>query len=237
MSHIVTISNGWTIDPQASTFAKTPDAAPTPLPAVSLASLVHFGASYLASQAAARTVIDGFKREWVKGAEGRKIADTPKGVVPASDSEKYRNALASAHGALATRLLEGYVLNLREGAADPYVDELDKLARGWLQGFATAKGWYSLPPKRKVAKDEDDYADPKGRYATFGDALAAFIVTTVDSKHFAMKDAEGKAWPMKTRPGTSLADLLVSEARRRTDLRAQAAPKTSLAADSDEATF
>ena len=235
----VTNAANWAFNLAEKTIA-WPDAgfAPAPLPDVTTASLVYFGANYLTSQAASRTVSDGFRKAWAEAATGRKAKDAPKSCVPAPDSPEYVAALLKARQALYARCIEGYEVNERAGAVDPYTEELDKLGRAWLQTFAIAKGWYVLPAKKKVARDEDAYADPKGRYATFGDALAAFLEATTDSKSFALT-VDGKAWPIKTKPGTSISALMATEAKRRADARDAAKPQAAVLAnaDGDEADF
>ena len=214
-----THSLGWTVDTDARTISADPAGPDSPLPDASLGSLVLFGLNYLTSQAAGRTVGDHFKRLWADAERTKgnpvKVSDAPKSAVPDPESPEYRAALQDARDATFAKLVQGYVYNSREGGADPHKEELYGLGRQWLQRFAEAHKWYVLPAKRKVARDEDTYADPKGRYATFGEALDAFVSSTADSKHFAMKDGAGKPWPIKVRAGQSLADLLDSEARRR----------------------
>lgn len=230
---LVSRQNGWTVDTSTKTLAWPGFAdAAAPMPDASLGALVYFGLGYLESQAAARTVNDTFRKAWLeearKTAPDTKASEVPKSAVPASDSDEYRAELRKAHEALFAKLLSGYEVGVREGTGDPVGDEVAKLGAQWLQEFATAKGWYVLPPKRKVAKDDDAYADPKGRYATFGEALEAFVASVASSHHFAMEDAAGKPWPIKTVKGVSLRDLLVREATRRVAERAKAKPAVTL---------
>lgn len=234
----VTNAAGWTFDLAAKTLA-WPEAGldPAPLPDVSIASLVYFGANYLTSQAASRTVSDGFKKDWADAAEGRKAKDAPKDCVPASDSSQYVAAMVKARKDLFAKVLEGYEVGERASGLDPVGEELDKLARGWLQAFAGAMGWYTLPAKKKVARDADAYADPKGRYATFGDALAAFKVSQADSTKFTLAGPDKKPWPMKTKSGTSIADLMLAEARRRAEAAKSEKPTVTLAGDSEDVEF
>ena len=238
---IVTNAAGWAFDLASKTVSwDAIDAgAAKPLPDVTIASLVYFGANYLTSQAASRTVSDSFRKAWAEAAPSRKAKDAPKTAVPAPDSPDYVAAMLEARKALFVKVLEGYEVGERAGAPDPYAEELDKLGRQWLQAFATAKSWYALPAKKKVARDDDAYSDPKGRYATFGDALAAFLAATTDSKHFALA-VDGKPWPIKTKAGTSIADLIAAEARKRAEARAEKAPATvtlGAAGDDDAAVF
>ena len=238
----VSRANGWTFDVVANTLSwpGVRDGV-APLPVQSRAALLYFGAGYLESQAAARSVNDKFRKD--KLAELRrsnpdaKASDVAKADLPAPDSDEYQAELRVQHEALFDKLLAGYEVGVREGSADPVTDELHKLGAQWLQGFATAKGWYTLPPKRKVAKLDDAYADPKGRYATFGDALEAFIATRAESVHFAMKDSAGKPWPIKTRKGVALADLLLEEAAARAAAKGADKPGLALGGDGEGADF
>jgi nucleotide-binding universal stress UspA family protein len=229
---IVTRKNGWTIDTQGGTLAWPDHADATKLPDVTLASLVYFGLGYLESQAAARTVNDTFRKAWLAEHEGSKAADVPHSAVPASDSEEYRAALAEAHAALYDKLAAGYEVGVHEGTGDPLADEVDKIARDWLQGLAQqfthqGKPWYVLPPKHKVARDDDPYNGPK--YATFGEALAAFKVSASPAGgKLVGKTADGKAWPFKMRPGHTVAEAIVAEAARRVAERAAAKAKSSV---------
>ena len=238
----VSRANGWTVDTVKQTLAwpGVRDAA-APLPDVTLGALVYFGLGYLESQAAARSVNDKFRKAKLEALRASnpdaKASDVSKDDLPKPDSDEYQAELRLQHEALYDKLLEGYAVGVREGSADPVTDELHKLGAQWLQGFATAKGWYTLPPKRKVAKLDDPYSDPRGRYATFGDALEAFIATKADSAHFAMKDVHGKLWPIKTRKGTSLADLLLDEAKSRAAAKASDKPGLALGADAEGAEF
>ena len=238
----VSRSNGWTIDTEARTLSWPSAQKPaTALPDVSLAALVYFGLGYLESQAAARTVNDVFRKAWLADHEGAKAADVPKSAVPASDSAEYRAELTKAHDALYTKLAEGYEVGVREGSGDPLEDESDKISRSWLQGLAMqftheGKPWYSLPPKRKVARDEDAYDGPK--YNTFGEALAAFRTSTsVASGKLVGKTADGKAWPFKMKPGITVADAITAEATRRVAERAEAKPAVTLATEGGEVEF
>jgi len=239
MTNIVTTPAGWVFNLTDMTFAESEQAPFAPLPGVSLATLVYQGASYFTSQAAARTVIDSFKRDWLIAARkvdpALKMSDVPKEAVPSPDSAEYRVRLEDARHKLFLRHVDGYVLNAREGASDPVEEEIDALARRWLAAFAAAqpKPWYTLPAKKKVAQDSDPYQDPKGRYATFGEALAAFVVSKADSKLFAMKDAQGKAWPCKVKAGVAISDLLRAEAERRVAERAEAKGGVSVAGEGD----
>ena len=234
---IITRSNGWTIDtiektlswPQVTTDVKA-------LPDATLGALTYFGLGYLESQSAARTVNDVFRKRWLEAKRLEepdfKAGDIPtKGVVPASDSDEYREELRLAHAAIFDKLVAGYEVGVREGSADPVTEELAKLSAQWLQGFAVAKGWFVLPPKRKVAKDSDVYADPKGRYATFGEALDAFAASKADSANFAMKDEHGKPWPIRVQKGVALCDLLLAEATKRAAAKGVAKPTVTLSDD------
>lgn len=210
----VTRANGWTVDTTALTIRETPDAPAHKLPEVSLHALIHFGLGYLESQSAARTVIDGFKRAWVGAAEGRKMSDVSKDAVPDSESEAYRTALAKAHSDIFAKLLEGYKVGAREGGLDPVAKEVYKLGRRYLQLFATSRGWFVLPEgKRQVARDEDPYADPKGRYATFGDALDAFVVSQGPAPQLVDPQTK-KPVLFKVRSGETIAAVLRREAER-----------------------
>ena len=238
----VSRANGWTFDVVANTLSwpGVRDGAAA-LPVQSRAALLYFGAGYLESQAAARSVNDKFRKDKLaelrKSHPDTKASDVAKSDLPAPDSAEYQAELRVQHEALFDKLLAGYEVGVREGAADPVTDELHKLGAQWLQGFATAKGWYTLPPKRKVAKLDDAYADPKGRYATFGDALEAFVATKAESVHFAMKDSAGKPWPIKTRKGVTLADLLLEEATARAAAKASDKPGLALGDDGEGADF
>jgi len=231
---IITRTNGWTIDTQAQTISwPEGNRAARPLPDVTLGALTYFGLGYLESQSAARTVNDVFRKRWLEAKRLEepdfKAGDIPaKGVVPASDSDEYRNELRLAHAAIFDKLVAGYEVGVREGSADPVTEELAKLSAEWLQGFAVAKGWFVLPPKRKVAKDSDVYADPKGRYATFGEALDAFAASKADSANFAMKDEHGKPWPIRVQKGVALCDLLLAEATKRAAAKGVAKPTVTL---------
>jgi len=232
---IVANAAGWTFDLASKTVSwEAVDAsAAKPLPDVTIASLVYFGANYLTSQAASRTVADSFRKAWAESAPDRKAKDAPKSAVPSPDSAEYVSALLDARKALVPKVIEGYEVGERAGAADPYTEELDKLARGWLQTYSIAKGQYALPAKKKVARDEDAMVEGKSKYATFGDALAAFVNASADSKFFALT-VEGKAWPIKTKAGTSIADLLAAEARKRADAREAAKPQAAILVVGDD---
>ena len=241
---LVSRSNGWTIDTSTDKLSwvnangdrMRPDTA---LPDVSKAALMYFGLGYLESQAAARTVNDTFRKAWLAAHEGSKAGDVPKDVVPASDSVEYRAELHKAHAALYDKLVAGYEVGVREGSGDPLADETDKIARMWLQGLAVqfthqGKPWFTLPAKRKVARDEDHYDGPK--YDTFGEALAAFKVSTSPATGKLIgKTADGKPWPFKMRQGLSVADAIATEAARRVAERAEARPSVTLADGEDVA--
>ena len=239
-------SNGWTVDTVAQTLAWPGVAdAPAPLPDVTLGALVYFGLGYLESQAAARTVNDDFRKAWLEEARRSnpdvKAADVPKTAVPASDSPEYRTALRAAHEALFAKLLAGYEVGVREGSGDPVEDESDKIARMWLQGLATqfthnGKPWYTLPAKRKVARDDDAYDGPK--YATFGEALRTFRASEAPaSGKLVGRTADGKAWPFKMRGGLTVRDAIAAEAARRVAERAEAKPAFTLQGEGEEAEF
>ena len=228
---------GWTFDLVARTMS-WPDVFPDqswPYPEVTLASQVYLGANYQTSQAASRTVADFFKKQWAEAADGRKAKDAPKDCVPPPDSPEYQAALLDARKALWAKNIEGYEVGARD-AADPFAAEIDAIGRKWLTAFASAKGWYVLPGKKRLGTDDDAYRDPKGKYATFGAALAGFVASTADSSLFAMKDDAGKPWPVKTRKGTSLADVIAAEAAR---IVAERKPKVAatVATESDDVEF
>jgi len=233
---IVSRKNGWTIDTVAGTLAWPGNATEAKLPDVSLASLVYFGLGYLESQAAARTVNDAFRKSYME-AHGVKAADVPREAVPASDSAEYKAKLAEAHADLFAKLAEGYEVGAREGSGDPVADESDKIARAWLQGLAqqfthNGKPWYTLPAKRKVARDEDAYEGPK--YKTFGEALAAFKLSASPAAgKLVGKTADGKPWPFKMRAGQTVADAIAAEAARRVAERAEARPAVTLSGEGD----
>ena len=232
---IVANAAGWIFDLAAKTIA-WPDVHGDkvfPLPDTSIASAVYFGANYETSQAASRTVADGFRKAWAGAAPDRKAKDAPKSAIPASDSAEYVAALLAARKVLFDKNVAGYVVSERADAADPYAEELDRLARGWFQTYSIAKGQYALPAKKKVARDEDAMVAGKSKYATFGDALAAFVNASADSKFFALT-VEGKAWPIKTKAGTSIADLLAAEARKRADAREAAKPQAAILVVGDD---
>ena len=189
----------------------------------------------------ARTVNDTFRKAWLASHEGAKAADVPKSAVPASDSAEYRAELAKAHAALYDKLVAGYEVGVREGSGDPLEEESDKIARVWLQGLATqfthqGKPWYTLPAKRKVARDEDPYDGPK--YDTFGEALVAFRQSTSPAAgKLVGKTADGKAWPFKMRAGLTVAEAIVAEAERRVAERAEAKPAVTLAGGEGDVEF
>jgi hypothetical protein len=235
-------SNGWTVDTEAKTLAwPASNKHAVALPDASLAALVYFGLGYLESQAAARTVNDVFRKAWLAEHDGAKAADIPKGVVPSSESPEYKAELAKAHAALYDKLLAGYEVGVREGSSDPLEEESDKIARSWLQGLAMqftheGKPWYTLPAKRKVARDEDAYDGPK--YATFGEALAAFRESASPATgKLVGKTADGKPWPFKMKPGLTVAQAIVAEAERRVAERAEAKPAVTLATEGAEVEF
>lgn len=242
----VSRANGWTVDTMKQTLA-WPGVAPSPapLPDATLGALVYFGLGYLESQAAARTVNDVFRKAWLEakrkepGCADFKASDVPsKGVVPASDSVEYRDELRRAHEALYAKLVAGYEIGVREGSTDPQEEEEDKIARHWLQGLAmqfthNGKAWYTLPAKRKIARDEDAYDGPGG-YANFGEALAAFRRSDkVATGKLVGKTADGKAWPFKIRAGLTVAEAIVAEATRRLAERADVKPAVTLADGGD----
>jgi hypothetical protein len=230
-------SNGWMVDTKAGTIVSGPGVAAVNLPDQSLAALVYFGLGYLESQAAARTVNDVFRKAYLAAHEGTKAADVPKGIVPASDSPEYRAELTKAHAALYDKLVAGYEVGVREGSADPLEDEADKIARSWLQGLAMqftheGKPWYTLPSKRKVARDEDKYDGPK--YGTFGEALAAFRVSTsLATGKLVGKTADGKAWPFKMKQGVTVADAIATEAARRVAEKGEAKPTFTISGEGE----
>ena len=239
---LVSRSNGWTVDTSTDKLS-WPGSAHTgevALPDATKAALVYFGLGYLESQAAARTVNDTFRKAWLAAHEGSKAADVPRDAVPASDSAEYRAELAKAHEALFAKLVAGYEVGVREGSGDPLADETDKIARMWLQGLAVqfthqGKPWFTLPAKRKVARDDDAYDGPK--YATFGEALAAFKVSTSPAAgKLVGKTADGKPWPFKMKQGLSVADAIATEAARRVAERAEAKP-TVVLADGEDVAF
>ena len=236
---LVSRSNGWTVDTSTDKLS-WPGSAHTgevALPDATKAALVYFGLGYLESQAAARTVNDTFRKAWLAAHEGSKAADVPRDAVPASDSAEYRAELAKAHEALFAKLVAGYEVGVREGSGDPVADEADKIARMWLQGLAVqfthqGKPWFTLPAKRKVARDDDAYDGPK--YATFGEALAAFKVSTSPAAgKLVGKTADGKPWPFKMKQGLSVADAIATEAARRVAERAEAKPTVTLSGEGD----
>jgi len=238
---LVSRTNGWTVDTATDrlSWPGSSHAGEVALPDATKAALVYFGLGYLESQAAARTVNDTFRKAWLAAHEGSKAGDVPKDAVPASDSAEYRAELAKAHETLFAKLVAGYVVGVREGSGDPVADETDKIARMWLQGLAVqfthqGKPWFTLPAKRKVARDEDAYDGPK--YATFGEALAAFKVSTSPaSGKLVGKTADGKPWPFKMRSGLTVADAIATEAARRVAERAEARPSVTLADGEDVA--
>ena len=238
---LVSRTNGWTVDTATDklSWPGSAHAGEVALPDATKAALVYFGLGYLESQAAARTVNDTFRKAWLAAHEGSKAGDVPKDAVPASDSAEYRAELAKAHEALFAKLVAGYEVGVREGSGDPVADEADKIARMWLQGLAVqfthqGKPWFTLPAKRKVARDEDAYDGPK--YATFGEALAVFKASTSPaSGKLVGKSADGKAWPFKMRSGLTVAEAIKSEAARRVAERAEAKPAVTLADGEDVA--
>ena len=252
---LVSRSNGWTVDTATDklSWPGTSHSDEVAQPEATKAALVYFGLGYLESQAAARTVNDTFRKAWHADHEASKAADVPKSALPASDSAEYRAELAKAHEALFAKLVAGYEVGVREGSGDPGADEADKIARMWLQGlaeqftasvdkngkpFVNEKGehihkpWFTLPAKRKVARDEDAYDGPK--YATFGEALAVFKASTSPaSGKLVGKSADGKAWPFKMRSGLTVAEAIKSEAARRVAERAEAKPAVTLSGEGE----
>ena len=242
-------NNGWTFDLEARTMVwPGVDDTVKPIPVVTTEGMFYFGVGYVEGQSTTRMIGDAFRKAWAEAAPDRKVKDAPKSCIPDPDSAEYKAAVLEAHKAQWAKLVEGYEVGARAGS-DPYATELDGLARPWLQTFAEGRGWYSLPGKNKVARDEDPYADPRGRYATFGDALAAFTVATTDSSAFALgkpgKDAKGRdvmvPWPITTKKGVSIADLLAHEATRRVEAAKDKAAKvrvvSTAAEDAPEADF
>jgi len=234
----VSRSNGWTVDTTTNKLGWTGVHDPVALPDASVGALIYFGLGYLESQAAARTVNDTFRKAWLASHEGAKASDVPRDAVPPSDSAEYRAELHKAHAALFDKLVAGYEVGSREGGSgDPVADEVDKIARMWLQGIATqfthqGKPWFTLPAKRKVARNEDPYDGPK--YGTFGEALEAFKVSAAPaSGKLVGRTADGKAWPFKMKAGLSVADAIAAEAARRVAERAEAKPAVTLSGEGD----
>ena len=241
----VSRQNGWVVDTSAKTLAWPGVSSEVALPEASLAALVYFGLGYLESQAAARSVNDTFRHVWLDATRrdnpDAKLADAPKGVVPPSDSAEYRTELRKAHEALFAKLAAGYEVGMREGGGDPIEEETDKIARMWLQGIASqfthaGKPWYVLPPKRKVARDDDAYNGPK--YATFGEALAAFKVSAAPAGgRLAGRTADGKAWPFRMKAGLTVAEAIATEAARRVAERGEGKPAVTLSGEGEGAEF
>ena len=242
---LISRANGWHVNVDATpltTIAATADSTARPLPEKSLGALVYFGLGYLESQAAARTVNDQFRKAWLEEARKAnpdvKAADVPKTAVPPSDSPEYRAALSEAHATLFDKLVAGYEVGVRDGAVDPLEEEADKIARAWLQGLAMqfthqGKPWYTLPAKRKVARNEDAYDGPK--YDTFGEALAAFRVSTSPAAgKLVGKTPDGKAWPFKIKSGLTVAEAIAAEAKRRVDERGEGRAAVALGGAADE---
>lgn len=241
---IVTRSNGWTFDLDANTMT-WPDVAPDtlPIPKSTAVSMFYFGVGYLDSQAARRTVIDGFKRDWLteekKTNKDAKLADAPAGVVPKPDSAEYKAALHEAHVELWGKLAAGYEVGVREGTTDPVEEEADDIGRKWLYGLATqfkkdGQPWYTLPKGRKVPRDEDPYNGPK--YATFGEALAAFKVSdqAAAGKLIGKDPDTGKAWPFKIKSGMTVAQAIRAEAERKVAEKAVSKSTVALGGAPDE---
>ena len=241
---VITRNNGWSLDLAAKTMV-WPVVAPTPvaLPDATVEALVYFGLGYVEGQSTTRAVGDAFRKDWVDAGEGRKAKDAPKECIPDPDSDAYKAKVLEVHKAQWAKLCEGYEVGAR-GSADPVEAEIDSLAREWLQAFASGvdakgqpRGWYTLPKGKKVARDDDAYADPKGRYATFGAALAAFKAATTDSTAFALgrPGDKGKVvpWPVKTTKGVTIADLLHTEGQRRAEAKAAPKPVVTSAAPDD----
>ena len=237
-------TNGWTYDTETNTLSwpNGPEAlrAPRPVPDVTKASWLYSGLGYYESQAAARTVNDVFKKGWAE-AHNVKVKDVPKGTkyLPESDSAEYRAVLLAAHAELYEKFVQGYEVGVREGAGDPVEEEANKLGRMWLQGLATqfthqGKPWYTLPSKKKVAADSDPYNGPG--YDTFGEALAAFIVSAkpVTAK-LVGKTSQGAAWPWKMRLGTLVGEAILHEATRRVEERNLAKPGVALGGAGEDA--
>lgn len=241
-------TNGWTVDTEAKTISwPSQGKAAVSLPDTTAGALAYFGLGYLESQAAARTVNDKFRKAWLEakraepGQADFKAADVPAGVVPKSDSAEYREALREAHTALFDKLVAGYEVGVREGLADPLAEEEDKIARSWLQGLAmqfTHNGspWYTLPAKRKIARDDDAYNGPK--YDTFGEALAAFAASAAPAAgKLVGRTADGKPWPFKMSKGLSVAEAIKTEAARRLAERGEGKAAVSLGEGDGTAEF
>ena len=239
---MLVVNGNWTYDTATREFCDTDRNKKCILPDKSLGAMVYFGQNYSRSQSSARTVIDSFKRDWLEAERKReggnpdaKMADVPKSAVPASDSPEYRARLAKAVADTWDKYEAGYDVGVREGSGDPLQDEREAIARPWLQGVAVQLGWYELPAKRKVARDEDAYKG--GKYETFGDALAAFMESAAPAAKLAGKAANGQPWPFKVRPGESVADALTREAQRRLDERGEGKAAVTLAVEGDDAGF
>lgn len=240
---IISRANGWTFDIVTNelSWPSGPEALrpPRPAPAVTIASWLYSGLGYYESQAAARTVNDVFKKAWAE-AQGVKVKDVPKGTkyLPDSDSPEYREALLQAHADLYVKFSEGYEVGVREGAGDPVEEEVERLGRLWLQGLATqfshaGKPWYVLPPKKKIAADSDPYNGPG--YATFGEALQAFLVSEKPvSAKLVGKTAKGAPWPWKMRLGVPVGEAIRQEAERVVAERAENKAAISLGGAGEE---
>ena len=240
----VSRANGWTYDTVTHmlSWPTGPEALrePVSVPDLTLGAWVYAGLGYHESQGAARTVNDVFKRAWAE-AQGVKVKDVPKGTkfAPEPDSDEYRAELLKAHADLYAKFVAGYEIGAREGSGDSVEEEVNKLGRMWLQGLATqftheGKPWYTLPSKKKVAADSDPYNGPG--YATFGEALAAFIVSTkpVTAK-LVGKTSQGAAWPWKMRLGTPVGEAILHEATRRVEERNPVKPGVALGGAGEDA--
>jgi len=223
---LVTLPNGWSYDVAANTLRETPDSPWLPAPLKTTHALIHFGLNYLYSPAAIRDVHAAFRAEWLEKERETnpkaKAADFPKALVPAPETEAYQTALAVAHKGIFAKMLEGYEVGARKVAAlDPLEVEAWKIGRAWLQQLTSTRFqlkdgrfWYTLPPKQKVAKDEDPYDGPN--YSTFGDALAAFMVSTATAAgKLVSKTKDGKPWPFKIKAGATVSEAIYVEAARR----------------------
>ena len=217
---VISRANGWHVDTATQTLSWPDVAESAPLPETTLASLIYFGLGYLESQAGSRTVSDSFRRAWAE-ANNAKASEAPKSVVPSPDSLEYREALREAHKALYATLVAGYEVGVRDSGSSPLDDEIEKLSREVLFRFAQAKGWYALPARKRSPSDTDAYADPAGRYATFGEALAAFKASTADSTYFNLK-VNGTPL-LRVRKGASITNVIAAEATKRVEARSAGA--------------
>ena len=186
--------NDWTYDTQTATLSAYGESHV--LPEVSQGTMAMQSLGYAVSQVAPRDANTALKR---KAADrlGVQISKLPKDTkLPDADSDEYKAELTKATRALFDKYVSGWELGVREGSGDPLADEIDNFKRAWFQVYAKAKRWYDLPPKKKIARDEDPYANAK-HGSTFGEALEKFAQLRTPAKKYLLVDpATNKPWPV-----------------------------------------